>query len=286
MLGMVILEYLLHFYRRGRNRQDPPTAHALDSTAPGRGSGGRGKVSPLLGGVVALQLLVMLSRVVLGMHAFDQVLTGCALGLFTILIYYCCVEGPLVAYVCFLTRTPNRKYHSFAVLMVTALCMTLSIVLFAAIPHEDDPYWQTIQHTDGCGKAKLHKSFQYKCLQDSSLLMVASGLLVGLIWTPRPDHLLRPLAYSHRSLTWARKILLMIVAAGVPVLTFMLPLFFDLSLAPLARAIGAWLLQGCAFFLGTFSLLTLAPRLTQRCGLERYGPCGYRHSFDRPLHET
>ena len=43
--------------------------------------------------VLILAILVIFSRIILGMHTFNEVLFGAAIGMFMIMLYYTYVEG-------------------------------------------------------------------------------------------------------------------------------------------------------------------------------------------------
>lgn len=69
MLGLILMEFIIRFFMRSYK-----TAR---------------KFSWLLYIIlVVLQLLVMFSRVILGMHTFNEVLMGAMIGLYSISAYY------------------------------------------------------------------------------------------------------------------------------------------------------------------------------------------------------
>lgn len=69
MLGLILMEFIIRFFMRSYK-----TAR---------------KLSWLLYAIlVILQLLVMFSRVILGMHTFNEVLMGAMIGLYSISVYY------------------------------------------------------------------------------------------------------------------------------------------------------------------------------------------------------
>lgn len=69
MLGLILMEFIIRFFMRSYK-----TAR---------------KLSWLLYIIlVILQLLVMFSRVILGMHTFNEVLMGAMIGLYSISAYY------------------------------------------------------------------------------------------------------------------------------------------------------------------------------------------------------
>lgn len=79
MLGMVLMEFVIRFFIREYH--------------------GARKCAWLLYLVlVVLELLVMFSRVILGMHTFNEVLMGAMMGTYSIAIFYLYAETALVSY--------------------------------------------------------------------------------------------------------------------------------------------------------------------------------------------
>lgn len=77
-MGLVLMEYIVRFFARWYPaiKNNIGWFYAL---------------------IVILQCFVMLSRVVLGMHSFNEVLMGAMLGIFSICLYYTYVEKLLIS---------------------------------------------------------------------------------------------------------------------------------------------------------------------------------------------
>ena len=108
------------------------------------------------------------------------------------------------------------------------VCIALELFLYLFMSFSNDEYWEVINSIQGCNGALLFKSFQYKCLEDSALIMAAFGLLIGLIWMSRPQYLLKSLNYSRLTFTWIAKLLITILSAGIPVAIFLNPLWLKI----------------------------------------------------------
>jgi membrane-associated phospholipid phosphatase len=79
MLGLLLLEFIVRFFIREYK--------------------GARKFSWLLYIIVVIfELLVMFSRVILGMHSFNEVIMGAMMGMYCIAIYYLYVEAYILRY--------------------------------------------------------------------------------------------------------------------------------------------------------------------------------------------
>lgn len=81
----------------------------------------------------------------------------------------------------------------------------------------------------GCANVKYYKSFQYKCLEDSALLMADFGLIIGLMFMRNPGNLTKPLAYTRLSFKYVGRLLIMIVLAAIPAAIFLNPLWAKIT---------------------------------------------------------
>ena len=258
MLGMVLLEFLCRFAIR---------------THPAKLL----RWQPLLFCVVfLLQLAVILSRLILGMHAFNQVLIGAVMGLYSLLLYYTLAEKWILRYLTALVRTKRRNLHTAILGALMVGCLILEYSLYSLPQYNNSDYWDTIITVEGCESSQMYKSFHHKCLQDSALIMAGFGLAIGLLWMDRPSTLLLPLAYSRLSCRWLLRLLILVVCAGVVVLVFVNPFWTMLSLSAGHKAVLVWALQSVGFFAAIVSLLVVGPRACGRCGLEEYDGCRYR----------
>ena len=119
----------------------------------------------------------------------------------------------------------------------------------------------------GCEKIKEYKSFQYKCFEDSSILMASFGLIVGLTYMKNPENLTKPLAYTRCSGKFAGKLGMMILLAAVPAVIFLNPFWGDIPTANPYLALIIWICQCCGFFLAVLMLLLVSPIACSRLGL-------------------
>lgn len=72
-----------------------------------------------------MQLLVMFSRVILGMHTFNEVLMGAMCGAFAICIYYTSVECLILQYFKILITTLKKKKHLLALIVSMMACLAI-----------------------------------------------------------------------------------------------------------------------------------------------------------------
>lgn len=77
-----------------------------------------------------LQLLVMFSRVILGMHTFNEVLMGAMIGIYSIGIYYMYCEGLILKYFYYLLQISNKSLQT--VIIITAIFATFLVDLLIA----------------------------------------------------------------------------------------------------------------------------------------------------------
>ena len=87
-MGLVLMEYLVRFFGRWY---------------PAVGS----NIGWFYALVVILECLVMFSRVILGMHTFNEVLMGATIGLFSFCLYYLYIEKLIIS----MLQTILNKKH-------------------------------------------------------------------------------------------------------------------------------------------------------------------------------
>ena len=108
---------------------------------------------------------VMLSRVILGMHALNQVLFGFMLGIYTFVPYYLYVENWILQ-ACIRFSESKRKHIEMIIFYcIMVVLLIVMVVLAFTIDYNNSVYWQNIQNaSETCVKqAYIYKSFQYKC---------------------------------------------------------------------------------------------------------------------------
>lgn len=176
--------------------------------------------------VAFLEFCIMLSRVILGMHSFNQVLFGCMLGLYTFVPYYLYVERLLTRVVMIAFKNPRSAKVTLSV--VGCICISILIeTLLTLVPTYDNaPYAAEIKNNPECSKDfKPYKSFQYKCFEDATLIMAAFGIVVGLNVNNFPHRFAMLLDYTRLSLKYVARFFVTIVMGLIPVALFMNPLW-------------------------------------------------------------
>jgi len=106
MLGLVLMEFILRFFARGYKFI-------------------RNHIAWFYLIVLILQLLVMFSRVILGMHTFNEVLMGAMCGAFAISIYYTGMESLVLRYLQILITSAKKMTHLFILLAGMVMCCVI-----------------------------------------------------------------------------------------------------------------------------------------------------------------
>lgn len=130
---------------------------------------------------VILQGMVVFSRVILGMHSLNQVLFGVTLGFYSLIPYYMYMEK-FILKICLkiCSRTYRRQTIITSIAGILVMIGLSLIVAFVPAYGNNSDYFNRIKSTEGCENAEIYQSFQYKCLQDSSLAMAVFGVSLGL----------------------------------------------------------------------------------------------------------
>ena len=143
-MGLILLEYLLRLL----SRSQPLVKKYI-----------------YIGYFLALivQLLVMFSRVILGMHSFNEVLLGACLGLFCIVVYYLYTERLMVKVVATLLDTPQqfdytrnleeKSRNRMVIIGLVWIFILTSLIDFLVVylpTFNYTDYWSFITVTDGC----------------------------------------------------------------------------------------------------------------------------------------
>ena len=241
MMGIILLEFMLRFFAR---------VHKCVNSYIG--------IFYVL--VMIMELLVMFSRVILGMHSLNQVLFGLTIGLYSSVPYYLFIEGALVRLAIKIFNNPRSG-------VTYAVCLGLTVIfwgielLLALLPsyYMDSQYWAVIQVTDGCENNKLYKSFQYKCLEDCGLIMAAFGVILGFSWNSNPHNFARMLAFSRISLKFVARFFLTIVISVIPLAIFLNPLWNNFDTSATGHSLIIWACQNFGFFFGSFFLVAVVP---------------------------
>lgn len=135
------------------------------------------------------------------------------------------------------------------------------------LSYQNASYQEVISSINGCNGWKVYKSFQYKCLEDSALLMAAVGILMAFNYMKNPAHLHLQLDYTRISLKFLAKIVITLIIPIIALLIFVNPLWDKIDLSDDSKALMIWGLQVIGFFLATFSLIYLIPIFNNKFGL-------------------
>lgn len=75
----------------------------------------------------------------------------------------------------------TQKSASTFILLTSIALITLciEIVIALLISYNNTPYITVIDSFKGCDGYKVYKSFQYKCLEDTAIIMAAIGILTA-----------------------------------------------------------------------------------------------------------
>ena len=135
------------------------------------------------------------------------------------------------------------------------------------ISYQNISYQQVISSIKSCDGWLVYKSFQYKCLEDSALLMAALGILMAFNFMKNPAHLCLQLDYTRISLKFLAKIIVTLIIPIITLLIFVNPLWNKIDLSNDSKALMIWGLQVAGFFLSTFSLIYIIPIVNNKFGL-------------------
>ncbi len=115
MLGLILIEFIVRYLSRSFNIQ------------------GKTKIGIITFGIF-LQILVVYSRMILGMHSLNQVLFGISLGLYSFLPYYMYMEK-FILKICL--RICNKAYRRQNLIVNTILVFVMMVLsLFIAFVPE------------------------------------------------------------------------------------------------------------------------------------------------------
>ena len=138
------------------------------------------------------------------------------------------------------------------------------------LPFENTSYLNVISSISGCDGYLVYKSFQYKCLEDSALLMAALGILAAFNFMRNPSHLHLQLDYTRISGRFLAKIVVTLIIPVIILGIFVNPLWDKIGLSNDAKSLLIWGCQTAGFFLATFTLIFLIPMINKKFGFEIY----------------
>ena len=115
------------------------------------------------------------------MHSLNQVLFGVMLGFASLVVYYSYAEV-FILKTCVLV---SRRSHRMKTVILTTVSLIVSVALVLLTlygpTYENEQYMPVINSFKRCrDNFKEEGSFQYKCFQDTSLLMAGFGIFYAL----------------------------------------------------------------------------------------------------------
>ncbi len=138
------------------------------------------------------------------------------------------------------------------------------------IPYPNKDYIDVIGSINGCDGFLVYRSFQFKCLEDSALLMAAVGILFAFNMIRNPAHLYLQLDYTRISWRFLGKIIVTLIIPIITLAIFVNPLWNRIDLSDDTKALLIWGLQVVGFFFATFFLIFLIPIINKSFGFEVY----------------
>lgn len=220
--------------------------------------------------ILVFQLCVMFSRVILGMHSFNQVLLGFLIGSYSFVPYYLFVEKFILKWVLSIFRSQKSLMTNLLLFCIICVAFCIEILVAMLMPFENTSYINVIGTFSGCEGFLIYKSFQFKCLEDSALLMAAVGILLAFNYMRNPSYLHLQLDYTRLSLKFLAKIVVTLIIPVVILGIFVNPLWDKIDLSNDAKSLLIWACQTAGFFLATFFLIYIIPVINNRFGLEVY----------------
>ncbi len=212
----------------------------------------------------------MFSRVILGMHSFNQVLLGCMIGCYTFVPYYLFVEKFILKWVLSIFRSQKSIFTTIILVCISCMSFCAEVLISMLIPYPNTTYIDVIGSTQGCDGFLVYKSFQFKCLEDSALLMAAVGILFAFNMIKNPAHLYLQLDYTRISWRFLGKIIVTLIIPIITLAIFVNPLWNNIDLSDDSKALLIWGLQVVGFFFSTFFLIFLIPIINKSFGFEVY----------------
>lgn len=114
---------------------------------------------------------------------------------------------------------------------------------------------------EGCKGAEYYQSFEYKCLQDSSLVMAVFGIIYGLVFLRNQERLMKVIKFKRSSKKYIIRLILSALMAVIPVAIFLNPFWKKIDLPDKDMAIMLYFLQSAGLMSGNFVLVGLGPTI-------------------------
>ena len=176
--------------------------------------------------IIILEFLVMFSRMYLGMHSLNQVLFGCMLGVYSMVAYYLFVERLLLRCILFIFRN-QKSVLTFIILSCAGIVtMSISVLISIVLHYSNTSYINVINSIKGCDGYHIFKSFQFKCMEDSAIVMVSIGIVCAFNLMHQPGYLVQKLQYSRLSSKYMLKFIVTLLIPLSIVAIFLNPLWY------------------------------------------------------------
>lgn len=135
MLAIVLLEFLLRFFCRVHKgcSRFIVLGYAL---------------------VFCLELLVMFSRVMLGMHSLNEVLFGLSIGLYSFIPYYLFAERQIMRLILYIFTHQRSLVNNLAIFAGACVFNGAALALALLPTYQNAQYFEVIVQTPGCGGVK------------------------------------------------------------------------------------------------------------------------------------
>ncbi|MBS1889857.1 MAG: phosphatase PAP2 family protein [Actinobacteria bacterium] len=224
--------------------------------------------------VFLLELLVMFSRVYLGMHSLNQVLFGMMLGCYSMVVYYLYAEHWLFTHCLrYLTQGTGNIFNFLVCsLAFIAMCLYQCFITYFGTFDIPQSWVNTINLTPRCAKSyDFATSFYLKCFEDMAIGVVAPAIMVALSISTNGSGLMKKLNYSRCcSGKFVGYVGLTLVSAAIPAAIFLNPFWkqFDLPADSMAGLL--WSMNALGFTISMIVLVAISPRLIAKCGLAEY----------------
>lgn len=100
--------------------------------------------------IAFFQSLVIFSRIILGMHSFNQVMFGSIIGLYSMVVYYLFMENLILKWI--LSIFKNQKQSlTFIILVSMALTsLSISVLILVLQTYNNQKYIDIITNIKGC----------------------------------------------------------------------------------------------------------------------------------------
>lgn len=228
--------------------------------------------------VLVLELLVMFSRVYLGMHSINQVLFGLMIGCFSIVIYYVYVEPYLYILGLKYLSEGLKKTMNFTwmILVFIGLCLYQCLITFLVTfnppNNPNDPWIHQITSIPKCNSGyNFYTSFYLKCYEDMAIGVGSPVILISLAISTNGSGFIKKFSYSRCSKKFLAYLAVTLLTPLIPAAIFLNPWWKLIdSLNSNSMAALLWSLNVLGFTFAFIFLVGISPHLVVKFGLAEY----------------